>query len=87
MLNALGNRQIGLSTQWSPRAGQYAARFNNALYAAARKRRNVFVSDWASVVKRNPQWFGSDDAHYKTSGINARNKFLADMALKAARRV
>ena len=88
VLNALGSgRQIGLSTQWSPKAGQYAARFNNALYAAARRRSNVFVSDWASVVKRNQQWFGSDDAHYKTSGIKARNKFLADMALKAARRV
>lgn len=87
VIKALGKRQIGLSTQWSPRAKDYAARYNNACYAAARRYGNVFVSDWARIVKANQQWFGSDDAHYKTSGVKARNKFLADMALKAARRV
>ncbi len=55
--------------------------------AAASAHTNVFVSDWASKVKANPQWFGSDGAHYKSSGIKARNTFLAEMALNAARRV
>ena len=87
VVKALGNRQIGISTQWSPRAKKYADRYNAACFAAARKYPNVFVGDWASIVKANQQWFGSDDAHYKSSGIKARNKFLADMALKAARRV
>jgi hypothetical protein len=87
VIKALGKRQIGLSTQWSPRGAKYAARYNNALRAAARRYGNVFVSDWASIVKANQQWFGSDDAHYKSSGIAARNRFLADMALKAAKRV
>jgi hypothetical protein len=86
LLDALGDREIGLSTQWSPRAKKYADRYNGALYDAASARGNVFVSDWASKVKANPQWFGVDDAHYKSSGIKARNKFLADMALKAAQR-
>ncbi len=87
VIKALGNRQIGLSTQWSPRAQKYADRYNAACFAAARTHSNVFVSDWASLVKANRQWFGSDDAHYKSAGIKARNAFLADMALKAARRV
>lgn len=87
VIKALGSRQIGLSTQWSPRAAKYAARYNDACFAAANAHANVFVSDWAARVKANPQWFGADDAHYKTSGIKARNTFLADMALKAAKRV
>jgi hypothetical protein len=88
VLNRLGpTRQIGLSTQWSPRAGKYADRYNNACWAAARARPNVFVGDWAAKVKANPSWFGTDDAHYKPAGVKARNAFLADMALKAAKRV
>jgi len=92
VIAALGNRQIGLSTQYSPRAAKPKTKasmdaFNAACFAAAAANSNVFVGDWASTVKQHPEWFSKDQAHYVGAGASARNTFVANMALKACKRL
>jgi hypothetical protein len=86
VLNALGNRQVAISTTWSYRADKYAGRYNGVCFEAAAARPNCFVVDWAALAKANPKWFGSDGAHFGMTGQAARNRFLAQAALTAARR-
>lgn len=92
VIAALGNRQIGLSTQWSPRAAKPKTKasmdaFNAACFAAAANHDNVIVGDWASTVKQHLEWFSSDSAHYVGAGASARNTFVTNLALRVCKRL
>ncbi len=60
-----------------PVAGASYAGYNLALARESRPRDNLRVVNWAGMVRRNPQWLGSDGVHVSAQGYQARAHAIA----------
>jgi hypothetical protein len=60
-----------------PVGGASYAAYNSAIAAAARKRENFRLADWAGLVSRNRGWLAGDGVHVTAAGYQARARLIA----------
>jgi len=59
------------------KAGATSAGLNHELARAVGRHRNLFLVDWAGMVRRHPSWLSRDGVHASATGYRARAVAIA----------
>jgi len=85
ILTEIGSdRHVYFLDYWQKQKGAWP-KFNDALLAATARWPNLRIANWSTLAKQHPEWHGPDGAHYTGKGAKARNTYLVDTMIKAAK--